>query len=91
MKKNTTPDTVPPVPAVPVIDQKTAFPVKPRRHEPSGRTIGFHQKAGETGVHLFSPTGNFIDTVPAGEVAKFEPQPEAAPAAESRQSEPVAS
>jgi hypothetical protein len=92
MKKNATPVTVPPAPAVPVVpkkirtpdpvlDHKTARPVTPRRHEKSGRTIGFHQPAGETGVHLFSPTGNFIETVPVADVAAFEPKPEPKPEA----------
>lgn len=71
-KKIRTPD--------PVLDHKTAKPVTPRRHEKSGRTIGHHQPVpadpagGVAQVHLFSPTGNFIETVPAADVAKFEPQ-----------------
>ncbi|MFA6962445.1 MAG: hypothetical protein WC205_16945 [Opitutaceae bacterium] len=87
MKKHATPSApAPAVPAktssqLPTLDHKTTKAVTPYRHEKSGRTVGQHQPAGEAGVHRFSPTGNFIDTVTADEAAKFEPKPESKPAA----------
>ena len=45
---------------IPTFDEKTAKPVEPYRHEPTGRTVAFEQ-----GPDLFSTTGVFVATAPA--------------------------
>lgn len=52
----------------PVFDEKSAQPIKPRRHETTGRTCAFTQADGDV-VHLFSATGVFIATEPVDPAA----------------------
>ena len=47
---------------VPQFDRATAQKVEPYLHEPTGRTVGHHQPAGDGETHLFSPTGFFVAT-----------------------------
>lgn len=88
MKKTATTATQPELPAAaapakapdPVLDRKTASSIPAYRHAKTARTVAYHQKAGDAGVHLFSATGNFIATVKDAEAAANEPQPAADPA-----------
>lgn len=54
-----------PQPPPPVFDAADAKPVKPYRHEPTARTVAFHQDAGDGRTHLFSVTRAWIATVSA--------------------------
>ena len=46
----------------PKFDSSVARKVTAYVHEPSGRTVGYHQPAGEDRVDLFAPNGFFVAT-----------------------------
>jgi predicted enzyme related to lactoylglutathione lyase len=51
-----------PADLVPQFNPATAQKVAHYLHEPTGRTVGHHQPAGDGKTHLFSPTGFFVAT-----------------------------
>ena len=51
-----------PADLVPQFNPATAQNVAHYLHEPTGRTVGHHQPAGDGKTHLFSPTGFFVAT-----------------------------
>lgn len=77
----TTTKTTKPAAAVPAFDEKTAQAIPHAnlyRHEPTARTVGFHQPSESKTVHLFSLGRQFIATEKASDVPTI---PVVAPAA----------
>lgn len=63
MAKKTKP--APATPPPPAFSITTAAAVKPPyRHEPTARTVAYHQPGPTGTTHLFSVTGAFVATVP---------------------------
>lgn len=55
-----------PADQIPKFDTAVARKVKSYLHQPTGRTVGYHQPTADGCLHLFSPTGFFVATEKTG-------------------------